>query len=179
VDIQKLLYGSKYQSSFFRKDEEGRDIFYPWCYPGESFYIDSSQKKSINVFFYIFGFLFMLANIGVTFAAKYDLISLFVFFCLFTIVWTVFPFTYCAYMYLVTRNLTPYIPKQKVMPIRSVYFLLAVLLGQVVFTVLGIYVGHSNFSNLILLLLNGLYSLMLVYLIFLTFRNKGYYFTKL
>ena len=34
---------------FFKKDEEGRDIFYPWAYPGEAFYVD--QKKEIQITF--------------------------------------------------------------------------------------------------------------------------------
>lgn len=35
---------------FLGTDEESRDIFYPWGYPGESFFITKKQKKLLSTF---------------------------------------------------------------------------------------------------------------------------------
>ena len=41
----KLFKGD---DAFFRKDADGRDIFYPWGYPGVGFFIDRIRKKRIS-----------------------------------------------------------------------------------------------------------------------------------
>ena len=45
----KKLFGNT-EDLFFRKDEEGKDLFYPWGYPGEAFYVDDKQKRKISLF---------------------------------------------------------------------------------------------------------------------------------
>jgi hypothetical protein len=51
--------GKKKENIFFRKADDGRDIFYPWCYPGEAFYINEKQKKKIGTFLFIFDLTFI------------------------------------------------------------------------------------------------------------------------
>ncbi len=41
---------------FFRQDDEGNDLFYPWGYPGEAFYINDARGK-------IFKFCFIFAAV--------------------------------------------------------------------------------------------------------------------
>ncbi len=54
--IKKLFVGN---DAFFRKDEEGKDLFYPWGYPGEAFYVGESQKKHITFVLYFVAIIFL------------------------------------------------------------------------------------------------------------------------
>ena len=54
----KLLKGD---DAFFRKDEDGRNLFYPWGYPGEAFLINDKIKSSLVLCGY--GLLFSYALI--------------------------------------------------------------------------------------------------------------------
>lgn len=177
MDIRNILYGSKHEPKFFRKDEEGKDVFYPWGYPGESFYINEKQKRKTAIFCYIFGFLFILFSMSPLFAASDYKIEIYTAFCLLTIVLIVFPLVYFCYMYFLIKKLQPYIPKTKATPVNTIYALLVLLFSQILFTALGVYISSSPLAAGGLVLLNGSYVLALIFLIILTFRTKGYYFT--
>lgn len=57
---------------FFCKDEDGRDIFYPWGYPGEGFYVNQRQYKQLRfVFWLVWGaFVSAVCIAGYTYDAE-------------------------------------------------------------------------------------------------------------
>lgn len=93
---------------FFRKDEEGRDLFYPWGCPGEAFHINADKKRDIRFFFGLFEIGIMSAiTMGIFFFAKQILsISLFYYWA---VISTLFSIVYIAYMAFLKKTLSPFL----------------------------------------------------------------------
>lgn len=177
MSIKKDL---KQQSGFFRTDEQGKMLFYPWGYPGESFYIEERQKKQITVFFYIIASLFILSMMKIAYLPRDGVAELDTTLLLFTLNSFFFLFVYCGFMRLFTKNLKFYIDEKRVIPKGTIQALLIFLSLQILFTTIGVYYNHgSPLFTWVLVFVNSLFCILLIFLAIWTIRNKGYYFTKI
>lgn len=171
------MNNSNPSSPFFREDEQGRILFYPWAYPGESFYVDGNKKKAISQFLYLLGFLVILDLVGSYLAVRYGFMDLYAkILTQIIIFWIIFPGWYCCQMYFFTKELQPYIPSKKITP-KVFYILLLFLFVQILIIMAGIWAYPAMPSVLLVIGIGVLYSLVLSILVFLTVRNKGYYLT--
>jgi hypothetical protein len=62
----KLQPDKELEVFHFQKDEEGKDVFYPWGCPGESYYINANQKKQLKNLIY-FMRIFSIISIPIIF----------------------------------------------------------------------------------------------------------------
>lgn len=168
------------QSGFFRTDEQGKMLFYPWGYPGESFYVEESKKKQITVFFYIIASLFILSVMKIAYLPRDGITELDTSLLLFTINSFFFFVFYCGFMRFFTRNLKFYVDEKKTIPKGTIQASFIFLSLQILFTTIGVYYNHGSplFTSM-LVLVNILFCILLIFLIIWTIRNKGYYFTKI
>ena len=60
MSFKKIIFYSN--SIFFKKTEDGQDVFYPWGYPGEAIYINKKKKKEC-LFILGFGLLCALSSL--------------------------------------------------------------------------------------------------------------------
>jgi hypothetical protein len=169
----------KQQSGFFRHDDEGKMLFYPWGYPGESFYVEKKHKKQITVFFYAITPLFILTMLNITYLPRNGVTELDTSLLFITIAFSFFLILYWGFMRFFTKNLEFYIDENKEIPKGTIYGLLIILVLQIIFTAIGILHGHGSLLfTTMLVVVNGLYCLGLISLIIATYRNKGYYLTN-
>lgn len=73
--FSRIIEWYKNEKLFFRKAHDGRDLFYPWGYPGESFIIDQKQKHKIEFFVYGYFFFVSLWCISSVLLDKLNIIS--------------------------------------------------------------------------------------------------------
>jgi uncharacterized membrane protein len=121
---------------FFRKDEEGRELFYPWGYPGEAFYVDETQKKQAVRFFYIIAVLLLLSIEGSNIAASRNYLDGQESFWVFNSYWLIFPFIYGLYMYFFSINLEAKKPENQ-SPIVLRFFLF-ILVAHVLYSLVSL-----------------------------------------
>ncbi len=160
VSIKKDL---EQQSGFFRIDEQGKMLFYPWGYPGESFYVEERQKKQITVFFYMVTPLFILSMMKIAYLPRDGVAELDTSLLLFTINFFFFLVVYCGFMRFFTRNLKFYIDKKKVIPKGTIQASLIFLSLQIFFTTIGVYYNHgSPLFTCVLVLVNSLFCILLI-----------------
>lgn len=159
---------------FFWKDESGKDVFYPWGYPGEGFYVDEIEKIKIIRFLFIFSISFILFAVIQNVAVYYGFLSLYGKAWSYAVAWALFPFIYIYRMYDFSIKFDPYISIKRRTP-KITYILLVLLLIQLATMVAGLNAYSVVPSVIFLLLINGLYLLILSFLFILSFQNKGYF----
>lgn len=172
---EKIIFNAKKESQFFRTDENEKDIFYPWRYPGEAFYINLNQLKQIKKLFILFAALFILScNLLVIFRQ-----DVFIFFCIYVLITTGFPIAYFCLVRSLTKGLRPYMTETKEIPLSNLWLLFIVLFSQLFFTVWAITFYH-NIPILIfsIILFSSIYCMVVVAIIILTYRNRGYFLQK-
>lgn len=177
MDINKHTFSSKKESKIFRTHENGRILFYPWVYPGESFYVNEEQKDEISKVSFIIGCLMFLAIVGVNILAHYKFIDSFSTACVHAGIWVIFPFWYGYSMYCFTKNMEPFVPAKKSMP-AIFYVLLFFLFIRMLTIVTGFYAYQTLPAVGILILIEGFYAIALITLISLAVKTKGYFLTK-
>lgn len=74
--MSKIFGWLKSLDNFFQKDNQGKDIYYPWSYPGEAFYINKKQEILIILFSWILAIFFLITVFGVIYADHQNMISL-------------------------------------------------------------------------------------------------------
>jgi len=103
----------KHKDPLFRKDEEGKDLFYPWGCPGEAFYVNQRTFNRILIFLNIFSILFVVYVCGAVFADLQNMISQNTWNQLFSSVFIFFPGLYICGMHLFSKGASVYVvPKE-------------------------------------------------------------------
>ncbi len=175
-DIFRFLRpNAKYFDPYFKKDEKGKEIYYPWGYAGESYYVSERQKDKLKNSFIPFGLLclicilfFLITN------SSLPIYSMII------ITAHVSALAQNAFLYFHIRNLEPYksqnphydkgLPKPK---------LFKDLISSFVFFLSLVFLGLSTVPNDQSLALCGLF-LMAFYpiSIWLVWYRKGYIFQE-
>jgi len=77
-NIWHKLKLKKKSDPYFQKDEQGRDIYYPWGYVGDAYYISRTQKTILKVSPSISGLIYFVASffLGVTYHSDYSVYSI-------------------------------------------------------------------------------------------------------
>lgn len=165
--MKKLAKGK----SFFFRNEEGKNLFYPWGYPGTGFYVDEKQKKRIVRFLYTISFSLIVLFIASDLASRYELIDLYGKIIILNIAWIAFPAWYYYKIRIFTKDLVLNAVKIDKKP-KIFYVLLFLLFIQFLNIISAIY-AYAEAPALIslALLVQGLYSLILVYFITLSIRK--------
>jgi hypothetical protein len=165
------------KSRFFKTHEDGRMLFYPWAYPGESFFIDDKHKKEITKFLIIIFFLSLLIMIGVDISAHYRFIDSFGSALIFMAAWVIFPLWYIYHMRVFTKKMEPFIPELKVMP--AIFYILLFFLSIKILTiVMGFYAYQALPIVSTLIFIEGVYAVILICFLGLSIKNRGYFSTK-
>lgn len=160
-------------SPYFRQQESGKYVFYPWWYPGEGFFLNVTQKYKISFFvgwyfflllFYLF-FVTLLEYSNVITAVTGD-------YCYLVYVMSVLPL-YVLVMYIVTRGKQfLIIPKEERFAKPKLLWLLIISFAQVVGFVL-----HGSMLPVIFLIFYSLSFIYTMYVFVKILRTRGYYFT--
>lgn len=171
----KLIKKFFRDEEFFKKDEEGRSLFYPWGYPGEAFFIDDKQKRSVSIFIYSGFVLFALSIFAIIFLDIKDIhilyysgLALFMF----------FPLLYLCGVHFFTKDLNAHlVPVEQ--PKKGSFFILIHIVG---FQVLGMYMAlnDKNLSPSVSLNLVALSAIYTIYISFVlvTIGKKGCFFAR-
>lgn len=155
---------------FFRKDEEGRDLFYPWGYPGEAFYVEENQKKRIALILYLIAIILLtdFYVAGITYNSEDYIKSVWLWISPVSILGSLY-FFYVFLLY--KRNkLRPKISKEIQGVSASFRFFLAMFLAHTGILVMAIYTD-PNYTpfKLALVFILVFYTILCV----LAFRCKG------
>ena len=172
---QKTSSKPKEKSQVFRKDQNGEDVFYPWRYPGEAFYINFNQLKQIKKLFMLFTAVFVLSfNLLVIFRQ-----DMYTFFCIYVLITTGFPIAYFCLVRILTKGLRPYVTETKEIPVSNLGLLFIVLFSQLFFTGWAVTFYH-NIPTLIfgIILFSSIYCMGVVAIIILIYRNKGFFLQR-
>jgi len=164
---------------FFRQDEKGHDLFYPWGYYGDAIYIDKPYKLFIHT--YIFGIFF--SSILYIFIKPYIFepfdfagqnwadtwVSLFI------------PLSYFLLCWALIRKRGIYavkLEKAKPRKFRIVYVMWFVIIIQAgtIYNVLSY--QNMSFQYVCFLILSIPYTLFLVHFSIMLPKRHGFYFTK-
>lgn len=179
MGTKKDLSASKQKSRFFRKDENGDEVFYPWGYPGEGFYVDEKQKRDIKIFLYLIisilfsGFVLWIC----TYQATNEDFNRTIF--LFTVSLTIFPMSYILFTYRFCRNLKPHISALRQIPLRNILTILLTIFFQFLFMIFGVYLNQGNSLLIVIFILSGgIYCGILLFILILTLQYKNYFLQK-
>lgn len=180
---------------FLRKDDNGNDLFYPWGYPGEAFYIDEKQKSFIRFGFIILLTLISISLIAIVFSEIFGwLIDNVFLFDIFNLYYFSLP-TYVFLTWLIVRNKKAYTEDNQ--KERQQKWGLIALWGFILFPFSVVYTtlltvsffapehGRHLYSvsresdGALLLLAHFVSTVILMYVFFKLVRTKGYFFSKL
>jgi len=173
----KLFKGN---DKFFRKDEEGRDLFYPWGYPGEAFCTDLKQRKRIEKFFLAFSVLVIFAVFGTIFAHVEGIISLNILLYVGGVGHTFFPAFYILSMYSFRKDVSVLaIPKDRRVPKKIIKLLLILIISYQGASILTALKDEliSPVISIGLVALNVVGALCISYVLIKIYKTKGYYFS--
>ena len=172
----KLLKGD---DAFFRKDEDGRNLFYPWGYPGEAFHVNQTQKKRIMFFIDFVKTLLMLGVAGMVYLLAKSVMNLSTMLYLFTTVNMSFALFYIWRVYLLRREAGLYvIPAEKrskkviVTPWIIVFFEIIAI---------GVAINDhsiSSFVSMVFITTSIVGTIYISYLALRIQRTKGYLFAE-
>lgn len=160
---------------FFRKDEDGRDLFYPWGYPGEAFNVCKTQKKQIIFVLYLMLAIFVIFfyATGMTYKPDNYIRSVWLWITPATVLGSL----YCAYVFFLfkSRKLSPSALNEEPGISASFRFLLAMLLGHSGFLIVTISINPNYLPfELALAFILVVYGVLCI----LAFKNKGFFYTK-
>ncbi|MEW8547971.1 MAG: hypothetical protein AB2693_31070 [Candidatus Thiodiazotropha sp.] len=169
-----LLRNEESPSLFFRKDKKQRDVFYPWGYPGEAFYINEVDKRIISRFLFTIASLLVVAHIAINLAAYYEIINPHGKIIAFEFVWITFPVCYYYKTFTLKKNLKPKENETKETP-KIIFILLFILLVQFLVIAILVYAYPKDiFFITSLLLLHIIYFTVIAYFLMRIHRTRGY-----
>jgi|GEM_PF-3025568 len=172
-NIWRLFLESGVQ--FFGKDENGKDIFYPWGKPGEAFYV---KKKQI-IHIYLFNlFILILLSIGLSNKDIYELQSIFsanVWEDIVTLIAALIFAIYIVGMHIFRKNKTLYVLPKDRRPPRKAIGCLWLWLCFILMQLHGMWIALEN-KSLLILIFYSIDVLCISYFLMKIWRTRGYYF---
>jgi len=114
------------QSLFFRNNNKGQLVFYPWLYPGRGVIIDPSQRKNITTIIKVFAVSFVIFSIALDLSHHYTALSDTFFVYLKMSISILFPASYFYKMRDIVRELPPQEPTSTARPL--IFYLLIFLI---------------------------------------------------
>ncbi|MES9822822.1 MAG: hypothetical protein ABW127_00155 [Candidatus Thiodiazotropha endolucinida] len=164
----------KRESFFFRKDEEGRKVFYPWGYPGEGFYVNQRQ---INLIIISSCFLALLIIMGPSkgMFADFPNIITNILECLFAATQTIFPILYIAGMHLLSKDTRLYVLQKEIRPPKKRMALL--WFSIVILQLTAVLIAPEELYRTFIAL-SAVSILLTTYFFMKIRRTRGYYFSE-
>lgn len=168
----------KKEDLFFRKDEEGRDLFYPWGYPGESCLL--GYKKNLLVFFFL---LYLIVGGAVPCVVIFcfeneilqgigDFLPIYIMFFLVSL-----PLIYVVAVFLISRFFLVTETKMEERTNKNVTFFLFFFIAHFVLVCMSIQLIES-FPSVVLYMAAFIYGTGCSYVIYRIKVTKGYLFTN-
>ncbi len=174
-----LTMSHKNENPFFRHDLEGRNVFYPWGYPGEAFYTNNTEKKKLLAFCYFVFSSLCICSILSVFAHYNDLITLSSLNYLLSIVCVIFPITYIFGVYELTKTLIPYVENQKTKLKKKILmpWLIVLPITASMFDMLQFF-SVAFYMSLLCFIFSSIYVLFISFFLLKLQKNKGYFLTN-
>lgn len=165
----------------FRQDEQGKDVFYPWGYPGEAIYISRKSRSYINTSIWSLVFVFgmcayALSNNTVKSSLGYENKNY-----IETAASAVFPLTYIGFCYFLSVKNGLYILLESERPKRKFRFLwlLWVIVLYQINTMISVVILHSLSPFILLFFAASIsYTIFIAHFILSLKNRNGYFFTN-
>lgn len=114
----------------FFKSSSGLDLFYPWGYPGEAYYLDKRQKK-IFLFFVLQLFMFLAGFCASIIIFDRNAVSLLQLALIqLAVAAIVGSIVYILGVYFFTRKMTPYVVPKQNRPNKNLFVIDAIIVVQ-------------------------------------------------
>jgi hypothetical protein len=169
-----LQFGRKKDSLFFRTDEDGHNLFYPWAYPGEAFILSEKQKLfleiifitlSVTIFVVCIGYIYFDSNNYIKAQTSDYVISIFI---------MAYTTMYFIFVLLISKSTKFHIVSQTERPAKKRIIILAIVIFSS--QMIGIIAPIAEWS-LVFTTISGVYLFFIFYALYKLHKTKGYFFT--
>jgi hypothetical protein len=173
MNIFKKRSGKKKEDIFFRKTDDGRDVFYPWGYPGEGIFLEGGKKRRLFLWFNAYFLFIGLCGILSILLQEFNVITNIVGQFIFLIIGMVFVPVYVFAVHFIKRGKEFLITPKEERPTKWAFlWVFVVSVGQID----GFYL-YADKVPLVFLIFYGLSFLFTSYVFIKILRTRGYYFS--
>jgi len=168
------LNKDKKEDPFLRKDKGGRELFYPWGYPGEAYCLDEKQKGYVLFFLYFVFVFFLVCTFTSIYANYQNIIGQNVLFYTNAVIFMFFPSLYFCIIYIFQKSAESYIEIKEKRSEKAVFLTWFVIVFVEIFAVFTSFKEGLMFP----FFLFASYILIITFFLIKLKKNKGYIFNK-
>lgn len=163
---------------FFRKVTDGRYLFYPWGYPGESFYISEQQQHKVNAFLSLLAASFLMSIVATIFFDSNRILIAPISDYLVAVVCMLLPIVYILFVRSFSKGKEFFIPSEADRPIKKSSTPWIIIFIQI-FTLWNVLEGDTaNAMAVAYAVISLLFMAYISYLILRICKKKGYYLSE-